>query len=78
MKLYDKIGIPGPSFATPWVASHGPFIVLTIEELSQLWNAGHRAGLSDAGRLTKQPAVDFDQYMASKGINITNNGAKEI
>jgi hypothetical protein len=77
MKQYDNILVPSENevasingAAVPDFAVRTNFIVLTIEELSQLWNAGHRAGLSDAGRLTKQPAVDFEQYMASKGITI--------
>ena len=45
-------------------------IVLTIEELSELWNAGHRGGYSDAGQKTRLPAVDFETYLTSKGINI--------
>lgn len=49
---------------------HGPVICMTIEELSQLWNAGHSAGMEDAGATLKKPAVDFETYLQSKGINI--------
>jgi len=45
-------------------------IVLTIEELCQLWNAGHSAGMEDAGATLKKPAVDFEAYLKSKGITI--------
>ena len=45
-------------------------ICMTIEELSQLWNAGHSAGMEDAGATLKSPAVDFEAYLQSKGINI--------
>lgn len=49
-------------------------IVLTIEELSALWNAGYRAAYSDLGKETRIQAVDFETYLQSKGINTTTNG----
>lgn len=48
----------------------GPVILCTIEELSDLWNAGYRAGLSDFGKETKIPAVDLETYLTSKGITL--------
>jgi hypothetical protein len=45
-------------------------IVLTIEELSELWNAGYRAARADLKMETKKPALDFEKYLQSKGIDI--------
>jgi hypothetical protein len=78
MKQYDKIWVPEKKqgFAmrdkegdTPCILS-GPVIVLTIEELSELWNAGYRAARADLGMETKLPALGFEAYSQSKGIDL--------
>jgi hypothetical protein len=51
-------------------------IVLTIEELAQLWNAGHSAGMEDAGATLRKPAVDFEAYLESKGIKMEEPNGK--
>lgn len=76
MKLYDKIWEPEKApkiFGDMEDGIHllkGPVIVVTIEELGDLWNAGYRAAYSDLGKETRTPAVDFESYLQSKGINI--------
>lgn len=71
MKLYEKIGIPGPSWATPWVASHGPFIVLTVEEAKELWDAAADHGAECQRKIKEHVrSANFTTYLTSKGINI--------
>lgn len=75
MKLYDKIWIPvktqGLAFRdkegdTPSILA-GPVIVLSIEELKELWSAGAQHGYeSDFGGT----APDLTAYLQSKGISI--------
>lgn len=69
MKQYDKIGIPPvePAIRTPWVAAHGPFIVLTRDEAFDLWMAALDYCDSDIPPKSKK---DFKTYLQSKGINI--------
>lgn len=74
MKQCEKISglvIDDPmSHHRSWGTIEGPVVICTVEELSDLWNAGYRAGMSDFGHETKLPAVDFETYLKSKGINI--------
>ena len=68
MQKYDKIGVPGLSVATPWVASHGPFIVFTVPEVRQLWMDAQEAFANDVVGMKDQHTIQ--SYMLSKGINI--------
>lgn len=79
MKQYDHLYVPSDSFGMEIKLPSGEWdtiqeqknvIVLTIEELSALWNAGYRAGYSDLGKETRTTAVDFETYLQSKGINL--------
>ena len=45
-------------------------IVISIEELSELWNAAYRAARADLSMETKLPALDFEAYLKSKGITV--------
>lgn len=80
MKQYDKIYIPinpGEHVAkTPWILEGGHIktdvqeyssvIVLTIEELREVWQAGERAKHFEANPNAKY--IDFNSYMERKGI----------
>lgn len=84
MKLYDKIWIPEKkegvfafrdSQGDVPVPVHATVIVLTIEELQELWNAAAWNGYENRIDQKTQGEVsvispDFTIYLQSKGINI--------
>ena len=70
MKRYDNVIISQVKDCENSQNEYVSVIVATVEELNDLWNWGYRAGLSDAGRQTKLPPVEFETYMESKGIKI--------
>lgn len=71
MRLYEKIGVPPdrPIAGVSWVASHGPFVVLTIEELTDIWavanERGHHSGQYGNPGIHPQ---DLHNYLETKGI----------
>jgi hypothetical protein len=74
MKRYEKIWIPekreGFEFRdgdgdTPTLQK-GSFIVLTVEELKEVW----MAGFNRADPENDLPAPTFQSYLASKGIKL--------
>lgn len=82
MKQYDKIWVPARKedpasdcwqIGTP-MPQHGPVIVLTIEELRELWDECRDETWQDARPTTKYEKPDrlpgFEGYMQSKGIKI--------
>jgi len=87
MKLYDSIFVPDPK--GNWEAQHinggnfedeciewksGPFVVLTIEELKEMWDECREETWQDARPTTKYEKPTrlpgFEEYMASKGLTI--------
>lgn len=71
MKQYD--------FVRAWVNDadydiEGPVIVLTIEELREVFEAGSEKGAHDALPQTKERPPGFKKYLTSKDIKITDNG----
>lgn len=69
MKQYDKIGVPYMPEALPHPAFNtikGPVIVLTLEELKEVWERGAWWMRPLPG---KNP-VDFETYLKSKGIKL--------
>lgn len=85
MTRYDKIYVIDkecPSYIDPirdgdgnaLMEHEGPVIVLTVEELRDIWDAGFDQGDESAlmmeGRVNTSIAPDFRTYLQSKGINI--------
>lgn len=84
MKYYDRVYVHDEDNGTEikvsnteWdtVSEKSDVIVLTIEELRQLWDAGWDKGYDDSaesdGRNVKNESFDFDNYLKSKGIDPT-------
>ena len=77
MKLYDKIGVPPTESipGIPWIAAHGPFIVLSIEEAKELWNTAMERRDRDTyamniGKDDYNTAPTFEEYLKEFGITI--------
>ena len=82
MKQYNNVYVPvyGKD-ATHYLSDHTPLaesgqvIVLTIEEAFDLWSAGQKRGWAEALHGEEDSGEpNFEPYLKSKGINITENG----
>jgi len=83
MKLYNKVYVPDPDgpfeveeVGGAWIdsvsvsfAPPNSLLVLTIEELRECFKWG-----VDSFEDTQTPAQSFNDFLQSKGINITENG----
>lgn len=85
MKHYDKIWIPVDRMPKYWEETAEGFvhkgntvfmekkesvIVLTVEELREMWNAGCRRGWEETRPTDEEEASDFETYLQSKGVTI--------
>lgn len=74
MKQYDKIAYPlNNDHHQGWVPlAGGPFIVLTLEELKEIWTVANERGwhIGTNGFIGSTIPADLDEYLNSKGIKI--------
>jgi hypothetical protein len=75
MKQYDKVNVPIGSGGIMTETIDGPVVVLTIEELKEIWDKGYVRGCEEAeakfhsydGHLATK---SFAQFIESKGLSI--------
>lgn len=83
MKQYDKIFVPithkealldceARTIGVNYYKPEKLMFVLSVEEVSNLWNAGYNACMSDH-KMTQKDHPDFETYLQSKGITLTPN-----
>lgn len=79
MKLYEKIYLPerqegARAFRDNQgdvpVVMHGPVIVLTIEELREVWDKAELGGFKEGKWSSSLDATSFTTYLQSKGITL--------
>jgi len=72
MKQMEKIGglliHESPQRNRTWETIEGPVIVLSIEELKELWDAAHSRG--ENIKEVRKNIPDFKTYLSSRGINL--------